>query len=157
MKGFVQGTYLGLPHTSVTFYTTDGGGIWNYFDPGTDKSLSGVFFIDNNHGWAAGLLGAIICTTIFTGINSFENDVFLLVYPNPATNNISIFISSFQEERVTISIINSIGQTVYSSIEEPDARTAIQNINTSRFSEGIYTAILKGSSEVASQKIIIRR
>jgi len=147
----------GTATSSIILNTTDGGVNWEYIESGTDKSLSSVYFIDNNTGWAAGYLGTIISTYFPTGINSPESDVSLLVCPNPASNKISVDISSFSQEQVTLIILNSIGQIVYRSEEELNAQTAILNINTCSFSDGLYTVILEGSSEIASQKVIIRR
>ena len=54
LRGFVVGTYLGIPHVSVIFSTADGGSAWTSQTFGTDEALSDIYFADESNGWAVG-------------------------------------------------------------------------------------------------------
>lgn len=53
--GFVTGQYVGVPHYSVIFKTTDAGNNWNEISLGTNEALSGLYFTDELNGWAVGV------------------------------------------------------------------------------------------------------
>lgn len=51
----------GTPGTRV-FHTADAGGAWNSFATGSTVPLRALWFVDDQHGWAAGDLGTILAT-----------------------------------------------------------------------------------------------
>ncbi len=72
------------------------------------------------------------------------------VFPNPATNNISLGVS---EALVNgdITIKNLIGQTVYASV----VNTTNLSIDITSFEKGVYFVIMENNGKVLSQKLII--
>ena len=51
----------GEPGTRV-FHTADAGHTWNVFATGSAVPLRAIWFVDDQHGWAAGELGTILAT-----------------------------------------------------------------------------------------------
>nr|NQU93395.1 T9SS type A sorting domain-containing protein [Bacteroidota bacterium] len=154
MNGWAVGS---LANSAIMMNTTDGGTTWDYADPGTDKGLSSVYFIDNDTGWAAGHLGTIVSTRLTTGIDDEPGtDNSFSVYPNPASDKLSVDLTNISEDNVSISLLNTIGQTVYKSQNGINSHATF-TINTSSFSDGLYTLILEGSDKFTSQKVIIKR
>ncbi|MBI9038589.1 MAG: T9SS type A sorting domain-containing protein, partial [Bacteroidales bacterium] len=79
--------------------------------------------------------------------SSPENNT-LIVFPNPATDNISIIS---QIEIIKVSIFNCLGQSVYQSNIN---NTNIQ-INTSNFDSGIYIIKIETTNGLETHKIKI--
>ena len=80
--------------------TTDAGESWTAEDSGTTEFLFGLFFNSAETGYAVGDIGTILKTTnggLPVGINEPQqpNNVknSLKIYPNPATENITIELS----------------------------------------------------------------
>ncbi len=60
------------------YHSTDGGDSWNLQNSNTNNTLSDIFFIDNNNGWAVGANGTILHTInggIPVELISFEAEV----------------------------------------------------------------------------------
>jgi hypothetical protein len=74
------------------------------------------------------------------------------VYPNPTTNVINIGFEAIVDD-VQISLVNVIGQTVYS--EKINKATAIRTIDVSGFAKGIYTLSLSSQNGKGQYKVVI--
>jgi len=70
------------------------------------------------------------------------------IYPNPATNNITIQSSN---EISSIMITNFVGQVVYNELQN----NSIININTESFETGIYLIRIESDNSVINEKLII--
>ena len=77
------------------------------------------------------------------------------VFPNPASNYISISAPSAQNADFNLSIINIYGKEVYKGLA--GGQNAIQNINTSALPQGLYFLILKNKNQVLSSRFEIIR
>ncbi len=79
--GYVTGFYVGVPHYTSVFKTTDSGSSWIETSLGTDQDLSGLFFTDELNGWAvggdisSGTNLALIYRTTDGGDNWVEQDI----------------------------------------------------------------------------------
>lgn len=94
------------------------------------------------------------CTyPLFVGIKETEQNNKVAVSPNPAQNTIVVSYSGNQLENITLEILTSLGQLVYTKkINSNEA------IDISALSNGLYFIHLKGSNlNVSSQKLIISR
>jgi len=69
------------------------------------------------------------------------------IYPNPATDNLTIVTNSNEEYR--LDIINLIGQTIYTSYINKKAV-----INTSAFAKGVYILKLSSDKETVVRKFV---
>ncbi len=78
------------------------------------------------------------------------------VYPSPASDQISIDLSSIQNQSVKIEITNMLGQKIYSD-QSSAVSTRIKQINTSGFSTGLYLVNVSSGDTRYTRKIMIKR
>jgi len=78
-----------------------------------------------------------------------EYSVKTLVFPNPATNNITVIST---QNINSVQIINFVGQTVYSSVVNKEQTT----INTSNLTPGIYFIRVNTEAGAQNVKLIIK-
>ncbi len=76
------------------------------------------------------------------------NESDLSIYPNPANTEVNISCDKGE----SISVINSIGQTVYST----NITKQITTIDVSNFSTGIYFVEIKNEDEKITKKLVIK-
>lgn len=94
-----------------------------------------------------------IATTV--GINELSNSNDLIIFPNPAKNNIQINLSNFDDNFNEVIILDISGKAVLShSISNNDANL---NIDVSSLSNGIYTISIISNEQVLHQKITISK
>jgi hypothetical protein len=77
------------------------------------------------------------------------------VYPNPATEQVTISFDSNVDGDATLQIINSLGQV----IQETAVNTAISNnakINVSEYAAGFYTARLNFGANLVEKKFVVQ-
>ncbi|MDB5227754.1 MAG: hypothetical protein JWN78_1947 [Bacteroidota bacterium] len=93
-------------------------------------------------------------TRVTTGIQNLKNNTQFAVYPNPAKDNISIDLSAFGNEKVTIKIINVVGQEIYN---EKLSGIQSKTINTTTWAEGMYMINVQSGENNFTQKLLIKR
>lgn len=79
----------------------------------------------------------------------------LSVYPNPATENVNISLSS--KSHVDVRIYNNLGQEVHAEIIPASSAVRIQNINVSDWARGQYIIRLQNSEAIVTRKLNITR
>ncbi len=80
----------------------------------------------------------------------------LNVYPNPATDNIRIALTSEENETVNIKIANAIGTII---LEQNDVNVNGRNltkIDATSFAEGVYMVIIESDKGRAIQRVVVR-
>jgi hypothetical protein len=87
-------------------------------------------------------------------IQNISANYFLQVYPNPFTSSISFSIHKQGLREVTVSIQNTLGQTVYKSIEPNITNTLFQTIDMNEFAKGIYLLDMTIDGERTTRKIV---
>jgi glucose/arabinose dehydrogenase len=98
-----------------------------------------------------------------TGIknNSGNSDVFnMKVFPNPnsGTFTIAMNIQSYGKEKTQLTIINKLGQAVYSKKIETENNYAEENISIDKdLPSGVYTLQVIAGNEVGNRMIIVSR
>ncbi len=137
------GTYSGPGVSSGIFNPTLAGAglqtiVYTYTDVNncTGSSSSNVF-VD-------------VCTT---GIHAPDAAAQILVYPNPASDNMSVEISIGAPQMVEVNLINMLGQIVYTSNSLQASGKTILNINTQSSPRGIYLLQVKTSSGMQVKKV----
>ena len=89
LTGYIAGA------SGVIRKTTDGGSTWNAQASPTTQELRAVCFVNSGLGFAAGANGTIIRYTGTTGITEINSSSeSLIVYPNPAENQITVQVDS---------------------------------------------------------------
>lgn len=80
------------------------------------------------------------------------------LYPNPANETLNIELYSQKDTRITIQVVNQLGQVVINSTEELVAGNNKNTINTSDLRNGIYTMkLIATDGTVAQDKFIIMK
>lgn len=75
--------------------------------------------------------------------------------PNPTSGNVSISTTLSEEGNVEVSIVNVLGQQVFSSVSNNNTEHTF-NVNTTNFDKGMYLVTLKEGSNVSTQKLIVK-
>jgi hypothetical protein len=169
---YLSGSYNKMPTFNLTSCLPLGVGTYYIgIQQTTNKGLNIGFDRNTNHkdalyydignGWVQSAIpGSLMinpvmgCTyPIYVGMKELaEKDKFQL-FPNPAQNTLSIKYPGNQLENVTLEILTSLGQLVYT-------KSIISNetIDISNLSNGLYFVHLKGNNlNVSSQKLIISK
>lgn len=91
--------------------------------------------------------------TTISGIDLFQPNPQITVYPNPASEFISLNINPTLNSSLTLTIYNSIGSLVKMETLEQNQR----QINVGDLSNGIYMLKIKSDNFTGNQKLIIQR
>jgi hypothetical protein len=133
--------------------TIDGGTTWFAESSGTTNTLMSVHFTDANTGYAAGAGGIILKTTdgggSSSGLTIESQESRLSVYPDPATDKITIETSGVKEES-TLAILNIEGQELI----RQKIKDRVTQINISWLPGGIYFLKMSGERMVQVVKMI---
>ncbi len=101
--------------------------------------------------------GATTCVDPETGqvgIDQFNANTQLSIYPNPATDFINVAFTKQSESSNTIKLINTIGQTVfYSNIGKNEGAQEV--INLQSISKGVYLLVVTDNGTTIAKKIIV--
>jgi len=87
---------------------------------------------------------------VHTGIQEAPEMGSFHMWPNPATETLTVDLSEF-EKSATISVINNLGQVVYSE------RISSKNqftLPVSNWSDGVYSVTIRDESKVATQRLV---
>jgi len=94
-----------------------------------------------------------------TGIDDNESQIsYMMVYPNPATDNLTISYSIDRDAEISISILNQLGQKVKREIKQyQQAGSITENIDISEIPAGIYyVQVSNGDKSLLTQKLLIK-
>jgi YVTN family beta-propeller protein len=95
-------------------------------------------------GYYPEAVGNFISTHIPAGIPSLSIDASSIsIYPNPATNQLTIHTSSFQNEALTVSVMNVLGETMQ---EEKIKWSSDIRVNIKNLAAGIYFLEMKSEN-----------
>jgi PKD repeat protein len=78
------------------------------------------------------------------------------IYPNPNDGNFDLKISLTENSALTISVINYLGQEVYSRSENMTAGNNNLNISFPEIPQGIYSFMITSQNQKLTKKFIIR-
>lgn len=100
-----------------------------------------------------GMMGQFIVNPLTTGLNDVNNDLNSAVYPNPTYNGWTIEGTS-NENLLTISLTNSIGQVVLVKAINLDAGKFNFNIPSNELAPGMYVLTINSESQNQTIKLI---
>jgi hypothetical protein len=138
--------------------TIDGGVTWEntllnsiFFKPNS------IFFPNANTGYVLGAKGIILKTTNGGGFPTVVDNVLqessFTVYPNPATNKISIATKSNLQGETTICIFNMNGAILQH--EKFQSQNLIE-MDVSAMAKGIYLLKIQTKAGVESKKLVVQ-
>ncbi|HSH65596.1 MAG TPA: T9SS type A sorting domain-containing protein [Bacteroidia bacterium] len=103
---------------------------------------------------------AIQSTSIITGIDESTASAagLAIVYPNPMTDAATVGVQLFESNRVTLQVVNTLGQTVISNdLGKLDIGEQSFELNTAHLTPGLYFLNISMGNEVITKKISINR
>ncbi|MFT4525726.1 MAG: choice-of-anchor B domain-containing protein [Granulosicoccus sp.] len=92
-----------------------------------------------------------------TGVDEIQNDrqADLNVFPTIANQIVYVNIPAL-EENASLSVVNAIGQVIYSELINSKNSTTTETLDVSAFESGLYHVVVQSSSESHTGRIIIR-
>jgi len=92
-------------------------------------------------------------TLINTATDELNSVLSFTVYPNPSNGIVTMDINNPNASRLKISILNSLGQTVYNS--ESSSTKSSEQINLSNLSSGVYSVRLVSNEITKTARLIL--
>lgn len=92
--------------------------------------------------------------SITTGVETNTELNSTVIYPNPATDFVTIEIPGLTQN-ATIRILNTIGQIVYEQKMVTSGRSGIHKIDTSDLPKGIYTVAIESKDVNVFKKLVV--
>ncbi len=93
-----------------------------------------------------------------TTANIDENEVIntLNLYPNPSNGNVNIEYITANQSDLTISVVNTLGATVYTSTVAANNGTLTKNLDLSHLTKGVYMVNVASDNGIVTKKLIIQ-
>ena len=91
------------------------------------------------------------------GINNPSNENSLSIYPNPASDILTLDMRLTKTSKITYEVVNNLGQTVISSELELSAGNNISKIDVQKLENGIYYFVVKNGDERVKKTFSILR
>ncbi|HVI48158.1 MAG TPA: T9SS type A sorting domain-containing protein [Chitinophaga sp.] len=79
-----------------------------------------------------------------------------IIFPNPAATSTKIQFDLLSDAAVTIEVINTAGQTLFSQYKQMGAGKTVVVLPVNHFAAGIYTIMLKVNYFVFFEKLIVQ-
>jgi hypothetical protein len=76
-------------------------------------------------------------------------------FPNPANNTTNIDITVANNSNVSVEVINMVGQTVFSAVENVTAGTSTIQLNVADYAKGVYFYTVTAGTEKVTKKMIV--
>ena len=86
--------------------------------------------------------------------NQSDQNINLLVYPNPFSHNTDIKFSKYVSDKITISVFDMLGKIVYEDITNLDINKGQITLDLENLEPGIYMLVVSDGIHTSSQKII---
>ncbi len=116
-------------------------------------SASGTTPVNNSYLYVDDLAFAGSVPSGVTSLNSILNDV--IVFPNPATTEISVGYSETEAGSMTINISDITGKIISSTTHNSTQGKNSVSFNTASFRKGIYMVTLVSDAGKHTEKIVI--
>ena len=98
---------------------------------------------------------------LISGVDDVSGDGNISIYPNPATDGLMVeLLNGFVGDEISISILNTLGQKIYSSQQSRSIGTSAyfkKEIDLQHVASGVYFLEIKTESGLVKKKIIITK
>ncbi|MCH8903840.1 MAG: T9SS type A sorting domain-containing protein [Bacteroidetes bacterium] len=154
--GYAVGDY------GAIYKTGDSGNQWEWQDSGPTftSRLNSVHFTDANTGYAVGDNGTILKTNNggVSSINDINlNEEVLSIYPNPASDRITIELKNIQNQDVEVNISNVLGEIIYKDIFHDVNNALNKSYLISHLPDGLYFVTIRSAESIITKKIILNK
>lgn len=103
-------------------------------------------------------VGDFVCTVGLTDGSKSTSVAVLNFYPNPASNNATIDVVLNETSKLDISILNTVGQTIYSTSVNGNVGSNKVDLNLNNLSSGLYFYQVKiGNSKAITKKFAVEK
>ncbi|MBK6984180.1 MAG: T9SS type A sorting domain-containing protein [Bacteroidetes bacterium] len=80
------------------------------------------------------------------------------VYPSPAKNAATLSLELVQNENISISVVNTVGQVVYTeTLNNLSAGNHVVNFNAENWASGIYNINISTNNGTTNRKLVIAK
>jgi len=133
--------------------STDAGNTW-VTETTPVNNLRGMDFLNNDLGYAVGDSGAIIKYDKSTGTgNEISMNEWFTLYPNPATNTVTVDFNRMFTECPVLKVLNLSGQILKTQVINHNQNT----IDIRDLQAGIYLVEIKSSEGTKQKKLVVVR
>lgn len=147
----------GTPYTTSKTYTYS----WNTgypaqgsYDLHAISQQEVVVFLQDADG---NILNAAISVGEFAGVEEENNQIGLSIYPNPAVDAANIYFNVQETSNVTVQVMNSLGQMVYTNnLGEVNGSQMVQ-FNTTDLNSGVYLVNVIVGDVVTTKRISVSK
>ena len=148
-----------------TNLSTDGAAYnWSFGDGGTSTTANPSHTYAVEGAYTVTLTVTNGCGSDFYSfvieVGDAINDITLAdaisVYPNPTSDNTTVTINMTEAEDLTLELVNTLGQTVWSAHPGP-ITTATFEINMTPFASGVYQLNISSENATTTKQIILSK
>jgi hypothetical protein len=139
--------------------TFSGNGVsFNVFNPSTLSSgFDTITYSYTDSIQCSNTSMQVIFVTICTNVSSISSsDSYFNVYPNPATNQVTINFSSTNEEEYTLGLIDITGRAILTENHKAVIGNNLTKLNLEGISQGIYLLKIQKNDAVFRTRIVIQ-
>ena len=101
-------------------------------------------------------LTPVLAEVLLTGTNDLSNNGQIQIYPNPATEFITLSTAKNINSNVQVNIVDVAGRLAHQVSYNNMQASAPHQIDISKLSKGVYFVKLSAGSEQHIQKLIIK-
>ncbi len=143
----------------VTAFDSYGDGFNSGYGAGNYKIMDGTTVVYTMNGVMADSDVKLFRTSAITGINNTNILVTnISLYPNPATNAASLSLDLVQNETLSINVLNTVGQVMYTkTLNNISAGNHIVDFNTENWANGIYNINISSTNGTVNRKLTISK
>jgi len=135
MGNMTAGNYSHYANSTITVSAAPAQNSFDFW-VGTSNMDIVVFLQDEISGE---VLQSALATFTTSNVDEMDNLArFIAVYPNPANDFAGVELDLIDRSEVAINVVNTMGQTVFTSAQTLDAGTQKINLETAQLSAGMY-------------------
>lgn len=92
----------------------------------------------------------------YVGINEVALKDAVSIYPNPASDVLNVKFENVSSEYMAIEISNLQGQVIYSNVLNEFTGNAIEPVNVSNLSNGVYFVKVSSDNEIVTKRVVVQ-